>query len=85
MGTKFINYEHAIEFIRKQMQTDYVPRHGRGRGLMQLEMSFKTITIGLNRYLSTTNDWMLQLVLFDDAGNNARSVSEQINKFTARN
>ena len=52
---------------------------------MQLEMSFKTITIGLNRYLSTTNDWMLQLVLFDDAGNNARSVSEQINKFTARN
>ena len=50
----------------------YVPRHEGGRVLMQLEMSFKmsfkTTTIGLHKYLSTTNDWMLQLVLCYDAG-----------------
>ena len=32
---------------------------------MQLKMNFKTTTIGLHKYLSTTNDWMFQLVLFN--------------------
>ena len=59
----------------------YVPRHEGGRVLMQLEMSFKTTTIGLHKYLSTTNDWMLQLVLCYDAGEKTHSVSKQSNKF----
>ena len=44
-------------------------------------MNFKTTTIGLDKYLSTTNDWMLQLVLFYDAGKKAHSISKQSNKF----
>ena len=41
----------------------YVPRCEGDRGLMRLEMNFKTTTIGLQKYLPVTNDWMLQLVL----------------------
>ena len=57
----------------------YVPRREEGTGLMQLEMDFKTTTIGLPKYLSTTNNWMLQL--FYDAGKKAHSISKQSNKF----
>ena len=46
----------------------YVPRREGNKGLMQLKISFKTTTVGLRKYLSTTNHWMLQLVLFYDAG-----------------
>ena len=35
---------------------------------MQLEMNSKTATIGPHKYLSTTNNWMVELVLFYDAG-----------------
>ena len=42
-------------------------RRETGGGLMQLKMKFKTTTIGPHKYLSTTNDWMLHVVLFYDA------------------
>ena len=48
---------------------------------MRLEMNFKNTTIELDKYLSTTNDWMLQLVLFYNAGKKAHSISKQSNKF----
>ena len=44
-------------------------------------MNFKTTAIGLDKYLSTTNDWMLQLVLFYSAGKKGHSISKQSNKF----
>ena len=59
----------------------YVSRREGGRWLMQSEMNFKTTTIGLHKYLSTTNDWMLELVLFYDAGGKKHSISKQSNKF----
>ena len=34
---------------------------------MQLEMNFETTLIVLHQYLSKSNDWMLQLVLFYNA------------------
>ena len=37
----------------------YVPRSKGGRGMMQLELSYKRSTIGLLQYLDLTNDWML--------------------------
>ena len=36
--------------------------------MMQLEMNFETTLIVLHQYLSKSNDWMLQLVLFYNAG-----------------
>ena len=44
---------------------------------MRLEMNFKTTTIGLQKYLPVTNDWMLQLVLQEKAD----LISTQNNKF----
>ena len=40
----------------------YVPRNQGGRGMIQLEMSYKTTTIGLAEYLGNSDDWTLQLV-----------------------
>ena len=63
----------------------YVPKREGGRGLMQLEMNFKTTTIGVHKYSSTTNDWMLQLVLFYEYSftilEEKHSISKQSNKF----
>ena len=56
-------------------------RRETGGGLMQLKMKFKTTTIGPHKYLSTTNDWMLHVVLFYDAEKKAHSISKQSNKF----
>ena len=44
----------------------YIPRKEGGSGMMQLESSYKMSTIGQRKYISTTTDWMLQLVLTDD-------------------
>ena len=40
----------------------YLPRIQGGRGLTQLELTFKTTTIGLDAYLSRSDDRLLQLV-----------------------
>ena len=37
---------------------------------------------GLHKYLSTTNDWMLQLVFFYNAGKKAHSILKHTTKFT---
>ena len=41
----------------------YIPRNKGGRGLMQLELCYKTSTIGLYHYLTKTKDWMLKLTI----------------------
>ena len=40
----------------------YIRRSDGGKGLLQLELMYKTITIGLKKYLDSTQDWMQQLV-----------------------
>ena len=40
----------------------YLPRHVGGRGLIQLEASYKTTTTGLNTYLKNTDDALIELV-----------------------
>ena len=41
----------------------YIPRKEQGRGITNLEMAFKTTTIGLNSYLQPSGNRMLQAVL----------------------
>ena len=41
----------------------YIPRNKEWTGMIQLELSYKTSTIGQLKYLTTLTDWMLQLVL----------------------
>ena len=40
----------------------YLPRAEGGRGLAQLELTFKSTTIGLDTYLTSTEDPLLQQV-----------------------
>ena len=40
----------------------YLPRSVGGRSLIQTELTYKTTTIGLHKYLQTIKDWMMELV-----------------------
>ena len=40
----------------------YLPRSVGGRSLIQTELTYKTTAIGLQKYLQTTKDWMMELV-----------------------
>lgn len=59
----------------------YLPRKEGGRGLMQLELSFKTTTIAMKNYLEFTNDWMMQLVLQHENSKKLHSVFKEAKKF----
>ena len=48
---------HRIHHPRADIERHYVKRENDGRGLIQLELTYKTITIGLKKYLDTTTDW----------------------------
>ena len=55
----------------------YIPRQKRGRGLIQLELSYKTSTIGLDKYLKKTNDWMLKLVSQHENSKKSHSITKE--------
>ena len=40
----------------------HLPRSSGERGMIELETSYKTTTIGMQKYLTVSNDWMIQLV-----------------------
>ena len=54
---------HSMHHPKADIHSLYVPRSSGGRGLTQFELSYKTLTIGLFRYLNLSDDWMLQLAL----------------------
>ena len=59
----------------------YLPRSSRGRGLTQLELSYKTSTTGLFRYLNLSEDWMLQLALKHEKEKRSHSVVKEAKTF----
>ena len=61
----------------------YIPRKEEGRGMIQLELSLKTTTIGLQKYLETSKDWMLQLVNIHEQGKKMHSIKKESNKFAS--
>ena len=59
----------------------YLPKSKGGRGMIQLEMSFKTTTIAMTTYLNSTTDWMLQLVLHHEGTKKLHSVTKETANF----
>ena len=55
----------------------YVPRKEGGNGMINLEMCFKTTTIGLNTYLLSSDDRMLKLVLQHQEKKKLHSVTKE--------
>ena len=58
-----------------------IPRNKGGRGQMQLELCYKTTTIGLYNYLAKTKDWMLKLTLNLESSEKSHSVVKESMKF----
>ena len=54
----------------------YLPRHVGGRGLIQLEASYKTTTIGLDTYLKNADD-LIELVHEHDGRKKLYSIQRQ--------
>ena len=63
----------------------YIPRKAGGRGMIQLELSLKTTTIGLQKYLETSKDWMLQLVNIHEQGKKMHSIKKDTCTLQAKN
>ena len=59
----------------------YVLRKEGGRGVIKLEMSFKTTTIGLNNYLLSLDVRMLKLALQHEMKKKLHSVTKESRKF----
>ena len=52
-----------------------------GRVLTQLELAYKTLTLGLFRYLNLSDDWMLQLALKHEQERGSHSVLKVAREF----
>lgn len=72
---------NRMHHLKAGVEQLYLPRCDGGKEMIQMKMNFKITTTGLCKYLSTINDWMLQLVLQHDARTKAHSISQQSNKF----
>ena len=59
----------------------YLPREMGGRGLTQLELAYKTTTVGLNVYLEQTDDELLKLVYQHDKNKKLYSETNDARKF----
>ena len=59
----------------------YLPRSIGGRGMIQIELSYKTTTIGMSTYLNTSKDWMLALVLQHEREKKLHSITKESQKF----
>ena len=62
---------HGMHHPNADVDRLYLPRNERGRGLIQLELAYKSSTIGLHQYLVHTKDWMMQLVKTHEDTKNA--------------
>ena len=59
----------------------YLPRNAGGRGLIQLEASYKITTIGLDTYLKNTDDALIELVQEHDGRKKLYSIQRQAEQF----
>ena len=54
---------NGMHLTKTDVNRMYIPRKEGGRRMLNLEMAYKTTTIGLNSHLPSSGDRMLQAVL----------------------
>ena len=59
----------------------YLPRSSGGTGMIQLETSYKTTAIGMQKYLTVSNDWMIQLVRQHEGNKKLHSIVKEARRF----
>ena len=72
---------HSMHQPKADIHRLYLQRGNGGRGLTQLELAYKTSTIGLFRYLNLLDDWMLQLALKNEQEKGSHSVVKVAREF----
>ena len=60
----------------------YLPRGKGGRGLLQVEQSYRVATIGMCKYLECSNDWMIKMVLKHEQNKSLHSIVKESIKYT---
>ena len=68
---------HRMHHPKADVDRLCLPRSNGGRGMIQLEMAYKTTTIAMSKYLSTTSDWMLKLVYQHHKSNKLHSIVKE--------
>ena len=68
---------HRMHHPKADVDRLYLPRSNGGRGMIQLEMAYKTTTIAMSTYLSTNSDWMLKLVYQHHKSNKLHSIVKE--------
>ena len=59
----------------------YLPGSAGDRNLLQTELTYKTTTIGLQKYLQTTKDWMMELVKKHENSKKLYSIAKESRKY----
>ena len=73
---------HRVYHPKADVDRMYLPRKEGGSGLIQLERTYKTSTIGLNKYLANTKDHLLKQVHKCDIRKKLYSIHKEALKFT---
>ena len=73
---------HRMHHPKADVQRLYVPRSEGGRGLLNLENSYKISTIGLNTYLQSSTEWTLRCVDQHHKNIKLYSISKQSIEFS---
>ena len=73
---------YKIHHPKSDVDRLYLPRTEGGRGLIQPEPSYKSTTIGLDKYLQKTQDTLLHFVKDHDDRKSLYSISRQSMKFS---
>ena len=60
--TRKLLTSHRMHHPKEDVNRLYLPMSNGGRGMIQLEIVYKTKTIAMSTYLSTNSGWMLKLV-----------------------
>ena len=59
----------------------YLPRTEGGRSFIQTGITYKTTTIGLQKYLQTTKDWIMELVRKHENSKRLHSIAKESRKY----
>ena len=72
---------YKMQYPKSDVERLYLPRTKGGRELIRLELSYKTTTIGLDKYLQETEDTLLLFIKDHDDTKSLYSISRQSMEF----
>ena len=67
---------------RADVERLYIPRKEGGRGLLQLEMTYKLSTVGLDKYLSEKDDSYIKIVYQHENAKKTSSIVKEAKKYS---